>query len=728
MSFGKSMKWLPQLRFLSPWSGRTKTSRAPFRTARPELEHLEDRQVPSAASAPTPITDMTQLAKMFPTHSAPTILYLNFGGTGSNSAAIGETVAAYTAKPGADRASDMAMITDDVASIFSAFRLEVVAVDQAGWYDHTSQGNTTIFIGAIASDVDSTGMKTPHSFTPSAYVDAPGIGNPNGGTSHKPNSDPFDLAFVDPVGAISKGTATVEDTAGIADSIAHEAGHTFGLEHVLTGDPSLPDIMSYDEPNQQVINDTFAVTDFNYDPSHKDPMTGKSEPLYHAGDALFAEWKLADGTIDKITTQNSYTYLATVLGRKSQATIAPGATPNGYTFSTDNTQHIVFLGTDGKIYEDWFSTIDSTWRQNNLFDPQTGAHNGVTALPAGLQAAGNPIGYQYGSTQQVVFRGYDGHVYDLSFTQQTGWSWTDLFNSQTGAHNGATGLPRGLQAVGDPTCYQYSVDNTQHVVFTGSDGAIYELWNGPTTGWGWNDLFNSQTGAHNGTTGLPSGLHAVGNPTGYQYTVDNTQHVFFRGSDGHLYELWFSPKTGWGWNDLFNSTTGAHNGLAGLPYGLLAAGDPCCYQYTVDNTQHVFFTGNNGHIYELWFSPQTGWGWNDLFSAQTGAHNGVTGLPAGLQAIGKPTCYQYSGDNSQHVDFLGSDGHIYELWFLPSSGWHWNDLTEATGAPLAASAPSGYQWGGAQHVIYQGKDGHVHELWFLDGTWHDNDLSWSVVA
>src|SRR5262245_48757816 len=52
---------------------RQRTSLRTDRRVRPQLEALEDRQLLS-------ITDMTGVAQLFPRHSGPTILYLNFDG------------------------------------------------------------------------------------------------------------------------------------------------------------------------------------------------------------------------------------------------------------------------------------------------------------------------------------------------------------------------------------------------------------------------------------------------------------------------------------------------------------------------------------------------------------------------------------------------------------------------------------------------------------------------
>jgi hypothetical protein len=70
--------------------------------------------------------------------------------------------------------------------------------------------------------------------------------------------------------------------------------------------------------------------------------------------------------------------------------------------------------------------------------------------------------------------------------------------------------------------------------------------------------------------------------------------------------------------------------------------------------------------------------------------------------------YQTTFNNQQHVNYIGTDGHVHELVF--SDHWGHTDLTNAAGAPNAAqgSALDGYQttFNNQQHVNYIGTDGH----------------------
>jgi hypothetical protein len=254
------------------------------------LEHLEDRLVPA-------ITDMTQLAQLFPTPTAPTHLYLNFDGFTNVPSSLApndgknHSVAAFTGSN-----QDVQDVIYRVSEIYAPFNVEVSRLYGNGSYD-SGNGSTTIFIGADSANETTNNnvtVKYSHSVTPGQFADYPTTGN----NTHQPHSDSFNLAFVDPVGENLPNPTWVNviNNDQIADAIAHEAGHTFGLAHVLSN--PTPDIMSYDASNQYFADKTFNITDLNFN--------GQQTQI---DNSIQPNWQ---GT--NITTQDSYTYLGAVLG------------------------------------------------------------------------------------------------------------------------------------------------------------------------------------------------------------------------------------------------------------------------------------------------------------------------------------------------------------------------------------------------------------------------------
>src|SRR6266478_356344 len=89
------------------------------------------------------------------------------------------------------------------------------------------------------------------------------------------------------------------------------------------------------------------------------------------------------------------------------------------------------------------------------------------------------------------------------------------------------------------------------------------------------------------------------------------------------------------------------------------------------------------------------------------------GGPAAVSGA-SPAGYVFPFEGTLHVDYLGTDGHIHEYW-RDGSGWHYNDLTNATGAPLAISNPTAYVFPAqnTQHVVFNAANHHIIELFWV---------------
>jgi hypothetical protein len=181
----------------------------------------------------------------------------------------------------------------------------------------------------------------------------------------------------------------------------------------------------------------------------------------------------------------------------------------------------------------------------------------------------------------------------------------------------------------------FAAQATQHVNYRGVDSHIHELWLGSGS-WQHNDLTNAASGAP----------QAVGNPKGYMFEAQGTQHVIYRGVDNHIHELWLGGRPGWQHNDLTNAARG------GAPQ---AASDPKGYVFGAQGTQHVIYRGVDNHIHELWLD-RSGWQHNDL----TGA------IPVDPDAWGTPYGYMFNAQRTQHVIYTSRNGSIHELWWPPS--------------------------------------------------------------
>ncbi|WP_239335258.1 trypsin-like serine protease, partial [Frankia sp. CiP3] len=138
-----------------------------------------------------------------------------------------------------------------------------------------------------------------------------------------------------------------------------------------------------------------------------------------------------------------------------------------------------------------------------------------------------------------------------------------------------TGAPR---AAGNPAGYVFDAKRTQHVNYRGTDDHVHEL-RSRENGWEHTDLTTEAAGAP----------PATGDPVGYVFSAESTQHVNYRSADGHIHELWWR-KGHWHHTDL--TTT------AGAPP---ATGDPVGYVFSAESGRHVNYRSADGHIHELWW-------------------------------------------------------------------------------------------------------------------------------
>jgi hypothetical protein len=242
-------------------------------------------------------------------------------------------------------------------------------------------------------------------------------------------------------------------------------------------------------------------------------------------------------------------------------------------------------------------------------------------------------------------------------------------------------------------------DNSKHVFFVGTDHHAYELYFTAREGWVFNDLTALARAVPPISTSALAG-HQLGG---------NSKHVFFIGTDSDVHELFIASGGRW-----------ADNNLTTMASAVLPTPTSALTSYRLGNSQHVFFIGTDNHVHEL-FIDGAGWVDNDLTASANAGAGAVPPTPTS-DLTGYPL------GNSQHVFFIGTDSHVHEL-FIDGAGWADNDLTASANAGAGAVPPTptsdltGYPLGNSQHVFFIGTDDHVHEL-FIDGAgWLDNDLT-----
>ena len=256
-------------------------------------------------------------------------------------------------------------------------------------------------------------------------------------------------------------------------------------------------------------------------------------------------------------------------------------------------------------------------------------------------------------------------------------------------------------------------NNQQHVHYIDSGGHAHELWYSDGGGWFHNDITHLA-----GADGFPAAQNS--HIVGYASPWNREQHVIYLDStQGHVHELWYSDGGGWKHNDL-SQLAGATNNFTGQGTGLNG------YVTSWNKEQHVDYVGDDGWIYELWYSDNDGWKVNNLGRLAAGTTN---------DAILTIDGYATEWNNQQHVNYhetrnTDGSGPANELWYSDGGGWQLNNLTHLAGAdnfPVAKSSPiDGYTtpWNKQQHLNYIDVNGYAHELWYSDGGgWKHNDLT-----
>jgi hypothetical protein len=397
--------------------------------------------------------------------------------------------------------------------------------------------------------------------------------------------------------------------------------------------------------------------------------------------------------------------------------VIPSAAPPPPPPPPNNQQHVNYVAPSqysnipGLIVQElWYS--DSGGWQHNPLNQLAGA----TDYPA---APGSPLdGYAttFNRQQHVNYIGTDGLIHELWYSDSGGWQ-----------HNSLTQLAGAPQPSADSPLdgYQTAFNRQQHVNFIAlsqdSDVPelhVYELWYSDSGGWRHNDL--TQLAGATDYSVAPWTL------SGYATEFNRQQHVIFLDFDGYVHELWYSDSGGWQHNPLTQladatAYPGAVPQVIGGGPGSLIHG----YVTEFNRQQHVNYFDSQGGVHELWYSDSGGW-----------QHNPLTQLAAAPPAApGSPLDgYATEFNSQQHVNYVGTDGDIHELWYSDSGGWQHNPLTQLAGAPQpSADSPlDGYatEFNSQQHVNFiapsQESDVpglHVYELWYSDsGGWRHNDL------
>ena len=186
--------------------------------------------------------------------------------------------------------------------------------------------------------------------------------------------------------------------------------------------------------------------------------------------------------------------------------------------------------------------------------------------------------------------------------------------------------------------------------------------------------------------------------------------AFNTGQDGHLYDVYYYPNQGWQWQDQGTP-----------PGGATLASDPAVGNYYDEFSIEglvAFVTGSDGRIYEDSYFPEQGsWTWTNLGSPPSGA------AIAGTPAVGNYT--DETGRLGLFVFATGSDGHLYDVYYFPGQGgWLWQDQGTPPSRATLTNAPAVGNYTDplgrpGLFAFATGSDGHLYDVYYFpnQGGW-----------
>jgi hypothetical protein len=118
--------------------------------------------------------------------------------------------------------------------------------------------------------------------------------------------------------------------------------------------------------------------------------------------------------------------------------------------------------------------------------------------------------------------------------------------------------------------------------------------------------------------GKPSGVNLEGGiAEGHNYLGD--PNVYAVGSDGNVWQSWFTPGTGWSSWTSMGAPSSTHL-LGSIAAGSSSAGHP-----------EIVAAGADGNVWQSWFTPGVGW---SSWSVQGGISKAPVSLADGTAAPG----------------------------------------------------------------------------------------------
>ena len=315
----------------------------------------------------------------------------------------------------------------------------------------------------------------------------------------------------------------------------------------------------------------------------------------------------------------------------------PLAADDPATMFTDDSsqQHIFYVGIDSGLHHVFYDPN----RNGKIYEPWA---SGATGIPATMYTPGT------NNQQHVFYRGTDGGFYQVVWNPGGG-----LTTEQW--------VTPGQNAFGNPATLYYPPFNQQHLFYLLTGGGLGHTY------------WDPNTGRHTETWLNPfvKALTLLGNPaTMYSggFPVLPGQH-----QQEHVFCLATSPENPANGNFIehfyYDPQNTSNPTLEPWGPGSGPVGNPATMYTPSTDQQHIFYRGPaiNG-------DPQQGFVIEHVFwpGGQTPEQwVGPNAVTQAKPAAGDPATLFSSDSNQQHIFYRAIDGGIYQVFFDPSSGPHW---------------------------------------------------------
>lgn len=356
-------------------------------------------------------------------------------------------------------------------------------------------------------------------------------------------------------------------------------------------------------------------------------------------------------------------------------------------YGSSGTRHVFYLDSDDHIHH-LYST-GTGWSDVDLTSLTSApvAASG-SALTCVLDKATNYVHVYYLGT------GTSAHVYELYGTATT---WF---------HDDPTQFSNGyLAGTGSPLTSIIGTGNVIHVFYLDVSGDLAELY------WlGGSSWHNDSPAVLAGDGGYNICLFASAFSSFMDFSNGhNFMYVYCLAGNG-IPEFYWDGGSAW------------H-----LDYPQVSAGAPLAafgskMTTFIDNSnnnsiRHVFYEGNgNQNIYEMYYTGA--WHYDDPTSLAAGAP---------LAATGSALTSFLGTSSGMHVMYLGTNEHVYELHWTNGTVWSYFDATAASHGVSAASggALTSFQdLSGGARLYFLGTNSHIYELyWQSEPAASETDLT-----